>query len=126
MKEGLPLGENVTGYQFKDLSKLGEELGQVFAITGMLSMMMPPEAQKNPAIITMLSMANKLGSVVRTLDFFRSSCTVTTFDGKGGLTKELTNYQEPPKPKPVAPTTQEAVAGRGTAGGEARGGEQGR
>ena len=107
-KEGLPLGENVTGYQFKDLSKLGEELGQAFAITGMLSMMIPPEAQKNPALITMLSMANKLGSVVRTLDFFRSSCTVTTFDGKASTTKELTNYQEPPKPKTTAPTTQEA------------------
>lgn len=109
-KEGLPLGENVTGYQFKDLSKLGEELGQAFAITGMLSMMMPPEAQKNPALITLLSMANKLGSVVRTLDFFRSSCAVTTFDGKASTTKELTNYQEPPKPKTTAPSTQDAPA----------------
>jgi hypothetical protein len=109
-KEGLPLDANVTGYQFKDLSKLGEELGQVFAITGMLSMMMPPEAQKNPALITLLSMANKLGSVVRTLDFFRSSCTVTTFDGKVSITKGVTNYQEPPKPKVTAPTTQEAPA----------------
>ena len=107
-KEGLPLGENVTKYEFKDLSKLGEELGQAFAITGMLSMMMPPEAQKNPAIITLLSMANKLGSVVRTLDFFRSSCTVTTFDGKASTSKAIMTYQEPPKPKTTAPTTQEA------------------
>jgi len=50
-----------------------------------------------------LSVLNKVGRVVRTLDFYRSTCSVTTFDGKVNLTRKVTNYQEPPKPA-VEPT----------------------
>lgn len=104
-KEGLPLGQNVTGFAFEDLSRLGEELGQAFAMVGLVQMMMPPEAAKNPMMVSIMSVMNKVGRVVRTLDFYRSECSVSTFDGKATLTKGVVNYQEPPKPKP---TTQEA------------------
>lgn len=97
-KEGLPLGADVTEFAFQDLSKLGEELSQMFAMVGVVQMMMPPEATKNPAVLTVLSVLNKVGRVVRTLDFYRSTCSVTTFDGKVNLTRKITNYQEPPKP----------------------------
>jgi len=109
-KEGLPLGENVTAFTFKDLTKLGDELAQSFAMVGIMQMMMPPEAAKDPAVVTLLSVINKIGRVVKTLDFYRSSCSMTTFDGKASLTKEVTNYQEPPKPKAPEATTQEAPA----------------
>jgi hypothetical protein len=104
-KEGLPLGQNVAFFSFEDLSRLGEELGQAFAMAGLAQMMMPPEAQKNPAVVTILSIVNKIGRVVKTLDFYKSSCSVSTFDGNASTIKSVTNYQEPPKPKP---TTQEA------------------
>jgi hypothetical protein len=104
VQEGLPLGQNVTSFSFEDLTRWGEELGQAFAMAGLAQMMMPPEAQKNPAIVTIMSIVNKVGRVVRTLDFYRSSCSVSTFDGKITTIKSVTNYQEPPKPKP---TTQE-------------------
>lgn len=109
-KEGLPLGADVTEFAFQDLSKLGEELSQMFAMVGVVQMMMPPEATKNPAVLTVLSVLNKVGRVVRTLDFYRSTCSVTTFDGKVNLTRKITNYQEPPKPaaEPTPPAETEA------------------
>lgn len=109
-KEGLPLGKDVTAFAFKDLTKLGDELAQSFAMVGIMQMMMPPEAAKDPAVVTLLSVINKIGRVAKTLDFYRSSCSMTTFDGKASLTKEVTNYQEPPKPKAPEATTEEAPA----------------
>lgn len=114
-QEGLPLGADVTGFAFSDLSKLGEELSQMFAMAGILQMMMPPEATKNPAILTLLSVVNKVGRVVRTLDFYRSTCSVTTFDGKASLTRTVTNYQEPPKPPTLEPTPAAAPEAAPTA-----------
>jgi len=104
LKEGLPIDANVTGFEFQDLSRLGEELGQAFAMVGVAQMMMPPEVTKQPAVLTLLSVLNKVGRVVRTLDFYSSSCTVTTFDGKVLSTKSVTNYKEPPKPAVEEPT----------------------
>jgi hypothetical protein len=96
--EGLPLGEHVTSYSFSDLTHFGDELSQIFAMAGMAQMFLPPEVMKNPAIMSGLSIANKVGKVVKTLDFYRSTCKVTQREGKTLLTKELTTYQEPPKP----------------------------
>jgi hypothetical protein len=97
-KECLPLGDNASGFQYQDLSKLGDQLGQAFAMVGMFQMMMPPEAAKNPMVKTAINVISKLGRVVKQLDFYRSSCEVSTFDGKVSTTKKLVNYQEPPKP----------------------------
>lgn len=107
LQEGLPVGQGVTGFSFEDLSRWGEELGQKLAMAGLMQMFMPPEAARNPAISTLFSMVNKVGRVVKSLDFYKSSCSVSTFDGKLSSTKSVINYQEPPKP---APTTQEAPA----------------
>lgn len=107
--EGLPLGDRVTKFNFKDLTRLGEELSQVFGMVGMLQMFMPPEVTKDPMMLTLLSAANKVGRVVRELNFYQSSCSVTTFDGRVEHTKSVTHYQEPPKPKtaPESPATEE-------------------
>jgi hypothetical protein len=106
MQEGLALGPNVTAVSFEDLSHWGEELGQVLGMAALAQMLLPPEVQKHPAIVTILSMVTKVGRVVKTLDFYKSECSVSTFDGKVTTVKSVTNYQEPPKPKP---TTQEAA-----------------
>jgi len=104
-QEGLPLGENVTGFSFSDLSRWGEELGQALGMVGMISMF-DPDAAKKPSTATILRLVNKVSRVARTLDFYRSTCSVSTFDGKVSVTKTVTNYQEPPKPKAPEPTEE--------------------
>jgi hypothetical protein len=96
IQEGLPLGPNVTAFSFTDLTRWGEELGQVLGMAAMVQMLLPPEAQKNPAVVTLLSMVTKVGRVVKTLDFYKSECSVSTFDGKATTMKVVTIYQEPP------------------------------
>ncbi len=114
-KEGLPLPERATSMQFTDLSRLGEELSQAFAVTGIMQMFMPPEAAKDPMVVSVMSVLTKIGRVVKTLDYFSSSCSVTTFDGKVSVTKTVTNYQEPPKPEPTTqPTAAEAAPAKKT------------
>jgi hypothetical protein len=110
VQEGLPLGQNVTGVSFEDLSHRGEELGQMLGMVGLVQAFLPAEAQKHPAVVTILSMVTKIGRVVKTLDFYKSSCSVSTFDGKATTVKEVTNYQEPPKPKPTTQETGEEGA----------------
>ncbi len=117
-KEGLPLGDNVTGFEFSDLSKLGEEIGQALAMTGLMQMMLPPDVTKHPAMTMLLSVATKLGRVARTLDFYQSKCSVTSQDGLMVRTRTVTNYQEPPKPA-AEPKESKEPAEQSTGGAQA-------
>jgi hypothetical protein len=99
-QEGLPLGDNVTAFSFEDLTKFGDELSQALSMVGAIQAFLPAELQKDPTMMTALSVVTKIGRVVKNLDFYRSSCEVTTFDGKVCLTKGITHYQEPPKKAP--------------------------
>lgn len=93
-EEGLPLTGPVVAYSFSDLSKLGETLGQQLP---MFSMMLSfiPDVQKNPVLSAIAQVLGKAANVAKELDFFRSSCTVTTFDGKTAYSKSVLNYQKP-------------------------------
>jgi hypothetical protein len=107
LKEGIQPEGSVRSLSFTDQSKLGEELGQALQMVPMLGMMMPPDLMKDPVMQSTLSIIGKLGRVVRKLDFFQSSASRTTADGKVEFTKKITHYREPPvitKPKP--PTTE--------------------
>jgi hypothetical protein len=110
-QEGLPLGENVTSFSFEDLTKFGDELGQALSMISAVQMFLPAELQKDPTITTALSVATKVGRVVKNLDFYRSSCEVTTFDGKVSLTKGITHYQEPPKKVPESAPADKPIEG---------------
>ena len=104
-KEGIPVGDNVVATSFKDMTKFGEQIGQMLNMMGMLQMMMPPEVSKDPAVGTLLRMAPKLGRVVRKLDFLLSSASQTTMKGNVMYSKTVMNYREPPevtKPAPPA------------------------
>jgi hypothetical protein len=102
-KEGIPPDGKVTALSFTDLTKLGEELGQMLQMAPMIGMM-APDVMKNPLAQGVLNMVGKLGRVVKRLDFFQSSASRTTFDGKTVVMKTVTTYREPPvvtKPKPT-------------------------
>jgi hypothetical protein len=108
--EGLPLGDGVSSISFKDLTGLGEELGQALQMVPMMAFAMPDLA-RHPVGRALLSAAGKAGKVVRELNFLQSSCSQTTFDGKAAYSKFVLNYREPPKPpvvpEPAEPTTSE-------------------
>ena len=67
--------------------------------------MMAPDVMKDRKIQSLLSVIGKAGRVVRKLDFFQSSASRTTFDGKTFVSKSILTYREPPvitKPKPAS------------------------
>jgi len=108
LKEGIPPEGSVTSLSFTDLTKLGEELGNVLQMVPIIGMM-APDLMKDPKMQSLLSMVGKAGRVVRKLDFFQSSASRTTFDGKMFVTKSVITYREPPvptKPKPVSATEE--------------------
>lgn len=105
--EGLPVPAAVTAYSFHDLTTMGEELGNAFAMVGMITAFQPQLA-KDPFVGGLISMVSKLGNVVKKIDFYKSSCTVKTMEGNVEHSKSVTHYQDPPKPKT---TTQPAGGG---------------
>lgn len=103
MKEGLAPDANTTGMSFTDLTKLGEQMSQLLQMTQLVQLFGGPEIAKDPTAKTVFSVARKLGNVVKKLDFYQSSSSVSTFDGKVAYTKSITNYREPPAPKAESP-----------------------
>jgi len=101
-EEGLKLADPVVAFSFTDLTKLGEELSQMLAMVPMVGMV-NPELMKAPPARAIVSTLSKLSPVVRQLDFFQSSCSQTTSDGRTYRTKSITNYRKPPT-RPVVTT----------------------
>jgi len=89
-----------------DMRKLGEQiagvLGVVSMVGGMATMAMPPEVQ--PIVAKIMGMVAKLGPVATKLNFYKSTATSSTFDGKVWHVKTVTNY--------VAPSERTAAAAR--------------
>ena len=115
-QEGLMPTGPVTSVSFTDLTKIGEQLGQILSMVPMIGMMAAQQGQSNPALQALISMAGRAGRVVRKLDFLLSSAGRTTFDGKVLRTTEYINYREPPtrrKPKPATKPSEEQT-GPGT------------
>jgi len=106
-KEGLPLTGPVIAASFADMTRYGEEMGQMLMMIPMVGMM-APDLNRHPAGRALISAAGKAGKVVREFNFFQSSCSVSTFDGQVLYTKSLTNYREPPKPETL-PATEPAA-----------------
>ncbi|MCK4342046.1 MAG: hypothetical protein KAY37_10025 [Phycisphaerae bacterium] len=108
LNEGLPLGNNVTGFTFQDLSKWGEKLSQGLSMAGLLPMA-APELMKNPVVNAAVFMVSKFGRVAKELNFYRSHCSVTTFDDNVAHTKRVIHYQQPPPKKKPRPTSAESA-----------------
>ncbi len=104
--EGLsPKGETLE-VSFSDMTKWGEQIGQVLMMAPMMQMAMG-EGAKEPAVQALFGMIGKLGRVMRKFDFFQSMATMSTFDGKQTVTMTVMNYRMPEVPK----ATDEKPAG---------------
>ncbi len=114
LKEGLSVGENVIALSFTDLTRFGEELGQALSMVQLIGTFAPQIAQE-PLVKALLGAAGKAGRVARELNFYQSTCSQTTFDGKVLQTKSITNYREPPPPATTVPAESDESAAPATA-----------
>ena len=107
-KEGLiPKSGPVDSISFKDETKTAAKLQAILgaitmatSVIGMVGQDMPPEFRS--FITSVTPILAKLGPVVGKLDFYQSSASCSTFDGKAWHQREVQTYKEP------KPTTQSA------------------
>lgn len=94
-----------------DAKQSGAILRGVAMMGGMVSASIPdPKAQK--AIGAVCGIVAKLAPVVEAIDFYDSSATVTTFDGKAWHSRSVTHYVPPTKPEAKPETETETGAER--------------
>lgn len=108
-KEGLKPGKDTRSISFADKTKFGEEMSQMLGMANMMQMAIPPEAQKEPMVAVLMQVMAKLPNIVRKIDFLQSQASVSTFDGKYEITRQVVNYREPPA-APAKPAEGEAPA----------------
>lgn len=107
-KEGLAPESKVLSLSFSDDTQFGEQLGGVLGMVPMIQMM-SPEIGKDPNARFFFSVVGKMGRVVKKLDFFLSSASRTTSDGKQVTGVMVNNYREPPtakKPEATKPADE--------------------
>lgn len=109
LAEGLTPEGAVSSVSFSDLTKWHEELGTALAMVGMFQGMMPPEVRNDPSARLMLSTIAKSGNIIRAMDFFQSTASVTTIadGGRTYLTHARLTYREPKKPGAGAGTASQ-------------------
>jgi tetratricopeptide (TPR) repeat protein len=87
-----------TSVKLTDQRKLGDNLAsgiQIAAtISGMLTMGIP-DAKARQVVSRITAMLRKLTPVVRKIDFYKSTATHTTFDGRAWHTRTVTHYVSP-------------------------------
>lgn len=105
-KEAVIPDESIHSISFTDETKFAQQMQELigglsmgFGMVGMMGMMggdMPPEAQ---AIFSEIpTILAKLGPVAGKLNFYQSSASYETFDGKMWCAHQVQNYKKP-KPK---------------------------
>jgi hypothetical protein len=98
MSEFLKPNGPVYSISFRDQRDLGKEMAallQGLAMgMGMAGMAIPdPKAQQTLGRVTQI--IGKLGPVVGKIDFFKSTSSYTTFDGRVWRTRSVTHYKSP-------------------------------
>ena len=98
MSEAIVPDGPFTAVSFKDLRDVGknleEGLGVASMVMGMLGTFVPdPKAQ--PVVTGISGILGKLAPVVSEIDFYKSSASCTTFDGKMWRTRGVTHYFSP-------------------------------
>jgi tetratricopeptide (TPR) repeat protein len=98
MKEALvPDGEFVS-VMLTDYRMLGQQLAGVigmFSMMGGMATMGIPDPEARQILSKVLGMMMKLTPVVSKIDFYKSSASVTTFDGKAWHVHAVTHYKSP-------------------------------
>lgn len=98
MSEALVPDGPFTSVALTDQRGLGEELATGLGIASMVSGMMGsfvPEPEVRPVLAKISGMLTKLTPVVRKIDFYKSTATCTTFDGRIWHTRAVTHYFSP-------------------------------
>jgi hypothetical protein len=83
---------------FTDKRDLGKNISEILGAVGMMggmAVMAIPDPQVQQALNKVLQMIMKVGPVARKIDFYKSSTSVATFDGKVWRTRGATNYKSP-------------------------------
>jgi len=101
----------VSAASYTDHSGTAAELAdglQGIAMMGGMVTMAIEEPEAKAMVTEALRMVGKLGPVIRAMDFFQSSSSLATFDGRAWHTRSVTHYAGPKKTAAEAP----APAGR--------------
>ncbi|MFH1418830.1 MAG: hypothetical protein ABII12_11175 [Planctomycetota bacterium] len=109
----IPDGGPLDKITYADESNMAAQLQAVLGLASMFTFMMnmagedlPPEVRGLVGAITPI--VAKLGPVVGKIDFYLSSASYSTFDGKRWHERKVQNYK---KPKPKAPSEDEDAVG---------------
>ena len=78
----------------RDRNGIADVLGGVSMFGGMAAMMIP-EPKVRQAVMQGLGIVAKITPVVRKVDFYKSTASYTTFDGKAWHTRHVTHYASP-------------------------------
>ncbi|MFQ5591106.1 MAG: tetratricopeptide repeat protein [Phycisphaerae bacterium] len=81
-----------------DMRTLGQEISEVVGAVGMMggmAAMAIPDPQGQQMLSKVLQLLMKLGPVAQKIDFYKSSASCTTFDGRVWQTHGVTNYKSP-------------------------------
>lgn len=104
--EGLKPSGEVAGLSFSDMTTLGEDIGTILQMVPMINMF-APDLARDPVASAAISIIGKMNRVVRKLDFFQSSASMSILDGKVIMTSTVQNYREPPQTAPAPATSPE-------------------
>jgi len=95
-----------TSVTLTDQRKLGEEIAGVIGAISMASGMMTmaiPDPEVRPIVAKVAGMIGKLTPVVRKINFYKSTATCTTFDGRAWHSRTVIHYV-PPSERSKPPT----------------------
>jgi hypothetical protein len=98
MGEALVPDGKFRSMSFTDKRKLGQEIADVLGVVGMfggMAAMAIPDPQAQQALNKGLQMVLKLGPVAKKIDFYKSSASYASFDGRVWHTRGATNYKSP-------------------------------
>ncbi len=107
LAEALAPDGKVTSVAFTDETNTAQELQEAiagvsmgFGMVGMFAMDAPPEMRKIFSAVPPL--LGKLSPVVAKLNFYKSSASYSSFDGRRWYTRQVQNYKKPhERPKPA-------------------------
>jgi hypothetical protein len=97
-KEGLSLDGKVLAMNFTDLRGFGDQWASALSFIPLGAAMAGMQGSGDPTTQFLFRILGKLGPVARELNFFDSSCAVTTHAGDRIVIEKVTHYRAPQPP----------------------------
>ncbi|MBN2446804.1 MAG: DUF3352 domain-containing protein, partial [Phycisphaerae bacterium] len=98
MKEAIFPDGTFTMVSLVDQRKLGEEMSELMGALSMgvgMFAALVPEPEARPIVAKIGAICGKLTPILRKIDYFKSTASQTTFDGRTWHTRSVTNYFSP-------------------------------